>query len=254
MEVQAANITVFEPFLKFVIEFHNKADLYGSILKNEIKSNPGLLDDEKGLINEAFLIKITAEWELFLHNILAYCVAMDTSVVSKYLELSLPAKMSFGNAFAVLNGLDFISITSVNELKNISKKILFDAYNPFKQFDNSFINTIDEVYALRNYIAHKRKRSKIRLSKMYRDKHHINEFITPGKFLLTNTTFQGVDTTICDNYFGMFLCIAVEIWKILDKKSYEFVYEDDSTKEGMFLGMAKMRAVFEKLTLGYRLD
>ena len=249
MDSQNGTKIVFKPFLRFIIDFHNRVDLYGRILKQEIDANPVLQIGEVGLIYEAFIIKISAEWELFQLNILAYCVAMDTSRISKHLELSLPKKISFDNAFAVLNGLDFISITSVADLKNISKKILEEDSNPFKQFENGFLNRIDEVYALRNYISHKSKRSKIRLEKMYRDKHQINEFIFPGNFLVATKTNENMKTSNFGEYVGTFLCIAVEAWKFLDIGSYEFVYKDDKSKEGMFLGMAKMREVFKQLTI-----
>jgi hypothetical protein len=240
---------IFEPFVRFVIEFHNQMELYVRILQNELEDNVKLQEQEVGLLYEAFLIKVTAEWELFLHNILAYCVALDTSAISNYLQLELPAKLSFDNSFAILNGLDFISITSVSELKNMVKKILSDRYNPFKAFETNFLNTIDEMYTLRNYIAHKSTRSKIRLGKMYKDRHQISIFKTPGEFLTTKSTFRGNEMTIFQDYLGTLLCIAVEIWKILDPASYLFVYEDDSTEEGLFIGMAKMRLVFDRLTI-----
>ncbi len=174
----------FQPFMKFIIEFHNNLTFYRSILKKEFPKLTSLENEEISLLEESYLIKIAAEWETFTHNIISYCIAMDTNVISKHLELNLPVRMSFDNAYSVLNGLQYKTITSSNELRSLAKKVLADKYNPFIQLDRTNLNKIDDLYAIRNYIAHKSQRSKERLLTMYRNRYNITDFITPGLFLI----------------------------------------------------------------------
>lgn len=238
---------IFQPFMKFVIEFHNDITLYGSILKNEFPKVSALQNEDIVLLEESYLIKVVAEWESFTHNIIAYCIAIDTTAMSKHLELNLPKKISFDNAYSILNGLQYKTITSSNELKSLTRKILTDQYNPFLQFEKSTLNSIDDLYSLRNYIAHKSQRARERLLTMYRNRYAKISFVEPGYFL-TEPNELGSKITRRDLLYGKLLFMTLEIWKFLDKDSYIFVYDDDTTEEGMLKGLAKMQSVFHYLT------
>lgn len=243
----------FDPFMKFVIEFHNASLSYNQLL-NKIAKNPELFDENDiASIEEAFLVKHLAEWETFIQNIIVYCVAIDTTQVSTFLELELPKKLSFENATAVVNGLSYLSITSSSELKGLAKKIITEKNNPFEQFQMKFLNQIDEAYALRNYVAHKSRKSKTSLQQMYRKRHNINDFVAPGKFLGERIKDDFGDYPKSHLYYGAFMTMATMIWRHLDPKSYKYVYEDEMSKEGWFKGMVKMNQVFEIMTKEYKL-
>jgi hypothetical protein len=248
IKMNSKDTIVFEPFIKFVIEFHNSAEVIGTLVRGKLQDRNLLSEEEIGLIEEAFLIKHIAEWEIFIQNIFAYCVAIDTTALSGHLELTLPKKISFDTAYAIINGLNFFNITSTDELIGMSKKILTDTTNPFKQFDKKFLNAVDEAYILRNYIAHKSKKSQKRLEKMYKERHNIESFIPPGKFLRQEFT-DYIGTRIrTDLYYGTFMTIATKIWQFLDPKSYQFVFEDESSIESFSRGVLKMKFVFAQIT------
>lgn len=243
----------FEPFMKFVIEFHNASLSYNQLL-NKITAKPDLFDHNDIVsIEEAFLVKHLAEWETFINNIIVYCVAIDTSQVSNFLDLKLPNKLSFENATAIINGLSYLSITSSTELKGLAKKIITEKNNPFNQFQMKFLNQIDEAYALRNYVAHKSRKSKTSLMKMYLNRHKIKIFVKPGSFLAERIKDQAGDYPRSHLYYGAFMTMATMIWRHLDPKSYNFVYEDEMSKEGWLEGMVKMNLVFETLTKEFNL-
>lgn len=244
----------FEPFIKFVIEFHNTSLSYSNILNNKIAQHPEILDKkDMAQVEEAFLVKHMADWETFTLNILSYCVAIDTSKISEHLDLELPKKLSFDNAVAIINGLSYLSITSSSELKGLARKILSEKSNPYEQFTTKFLKTIDETYTLRNYIAHKSKKSKLSLQKMYKDRYQIDTFIEPGDFLSQTLKNDIGEYPRSHQYYGNFMMIATMIWRHLDPKSYEFVYEDENTNEGWLKGMVKMNQVFEHLTKEFKL-
>lgn len=243
----------FEPFMKFVIEFHNTSLSYNQLL-NKITTKRDFFDNNDiASIEEAFLVKHLAEWETFVNNIIVYCVAIDTSQVSNFLDLELPKKLSFENATAVVNGLSYLSITSSTELKGLAKKIISPENNPFDQFQIKFLNQIDEAYALRNYVAHKSRKSKTSLLKMYLNRHNIKSFVKPGVFLAERIKDEVGEYPRSHLYYGAFMTMATMIWRHLDIKSYNFVYEDEMSDEGWLRGMVKMNQVFELMTKEYNL-
>lgn len=245
----------FDPFLKFVIEFHNNSLSLNRILATKIIPNKKLFNElEIAKIEEAFLIRHVAEWEIFLQNMLAYCVSLDATELSKFMHLQLPKKLGFDNAVAILNGLSYLSIQDSKNLKSIARKILVKEHNPFDQFQPICMNKIDEVYSLRNYAAHKSTKAKRSLLKMYKDRYNINEFIEPGIFLSTVIEDDEVGNLPRSNfYYGSFMTMATLIWRFLNKESYDFVWEDDMSKEGWLKGMAKMSLVFEQLTREFKI-
>lgn len=243
----------FEPFMKFVIEFHNSSLSYNQLL-NKISANIDFFDvNEINSIEEAFLVKHLAEWETFIINIITYCVAIDTSQIAAYLDIELPKRLSFENASAIVNGLSYLSISSSSELKGLAKKIISKNNNPFEQFQMKFLNQIDEVYALRNYVAHKSRKSKTSLLKMYNKRYNIKNFIKPGQFLSEKITDNSGNYSRSFLYYGAFMTMATLIWRYLDSKSYNFVYEDEISKEGWLKGMLKMNQVFEIISKEYNL-
>lgn len=180
-EKQAQDIIQFDPFMKFVIEFHNASIAYNGLLNKIADNKKFFTKKDIASTEEAFLVKHIAEWETFVLNIVIYCVAIDTRQISKFLDLELPKKLSYDNAS--VNGLSYLSLKSFTDLKSISKKIIVEENNPFEQFKKKLLNQIVELYALRKYIAHKSRKSRNNLIKMYADRHQITEFIVPGLFL-----------------------------------------------------------------------
>ncbi|MBI9036470.1 MAG: hypothetical protein JEZ03_18590 [Bacteroidales bacterium] len=246
--MKAEKTIVFEPFVRFVIEFHNKSMRYAKLLRTKVQHVDAFTSEDIELIEEAFLIKHVAEWEIFIQNIFAYCIAIDTTAICNHLELDLSKKISFDNAYAILNGLNFFTATSTSELKGLAKKIITEKNNPFTQFDKTVLNNVDEVYILRNYIAHKSKKSKQRLQKMYKDRYRLTDFQNPGHFLRQEIK-DDVDASLrSDLYYGTFMTISTSIWKHLDPDSYKFVFEDDNSAIGLIRGIGKMSLIFERLS------
>lgn len=241
-------IVEFAPFVRFVIEFHNNAMSYAKLLRTKINQVETLTSEEIELIEEAFLIKHIAEFEVLIQNLFAYCVAIDTSNLSEHLDLDLPKKIRFDNAYAIINGLNFFTITTTDELKGLAKKIIVEDNNPFKLLDKQTLNRIDEAYIIRNYVAHKSKRSKKRLLKMYKDKYQIDDFILPGAFLKQKDSNLLGNPYRADIYYGAFMYVSTFTWKHLDPTSYKFVFEDETSEEGIFLAFSKMNQVFSILT------
>jgi hypothetical protein len=204
--------------------------------------------EEIELVEEAFLIKHVTEWEMLIQNILTYCIAIDTSALSQHLDLRLPKKMGFDNAHAILNGLNFISITNTGDLKGLAKKIIVEKNNPFKNLENNILRNIDEAYVIRNYIAHKSKKSKQRLMKLYKERYQITNFLEPGKFLRQKIEQEEGSVLRSDTYYGAFMGISTFIWQHLDPNSYNFIFEDNTSLEGVLKGIMKMNIIFNRLT------
>lgn len=244
----------FGPCLNFIIPFHNRTLDLANVAKKHQQANNIFSFKEKIIIEEAFLVKHIAEWEIFLQNIFAYCVSQDTSKLNQYFGIKLASRIGFNNAYTILNGVDFLSLTSAEKIRNMGTKILSPAYNPFAGLDKAQLKSVDELYTIRNYLVHKSRRSREKLEKMYKNAHGKMTFIEPGEFLTETVQLGVISMPRSQHYFGGFLSMSIDIWKFLDPSSYGFVYEDDKTEKGLLKGMEKMAFVFQTLTVNNSIE
>lgn len=113
-------------------------------------------------IIEALSIKVLTEWESFIKNLLIDCFNKDTSKYSNYMWKSLPKHLTRNTCFCILSWLWFFDIKWMNEVKNLSKKIIIDKYNPFllkSENVKDYYSNIDDFYIFRNYITHQSQKS-----------------------------------------------------------------------------------------------
>jgi thiamine pyrophosphokinase len=62
--------------------------------------------------------------------------------------------------------------------------LLPDISNPFLEVTSNQAKRIDEVYAIRNYLAHYSAKSKRTLQHVYKTEYEMTKFLEPGRFLL----------------------------------------------------------------------
>ncbi len=72
----------------------------------------------------------------------------------------------------------------MGDLKHFSKQVLPDDSNPFLAISKGHAGAIDEVYKIRNYLAHYSGRASRTLMDVYRSKYGMHRFLEPGQFLL----------------------------------------------------------------------
>lgn len=234
-------------FILDIVKFHNYLMDDLNFLKVKILYNNELFTiDEKKEILEAFLIKIIAEWDNFLEKSLVYLAKNDTSKLSEYLDLNLPAQISFDTCQAILNGLNYFDIRSTSNLKGIAKKILTDSNNPFQNIESLFCNRVDDLYVIRNYVAHKSKSSKRSLSTLYKKKNR-QEFIEPGYYFMEDENNESVWV----GYMGILLKISTDIWKCVDSDTYNSIFEDAYlSKDALKKALSNMKEYFKKVVNG----
>jgi hypothetical protein len=230
--------------VKFIADFFNSLVAYKRILA-KLSHNNVLSPVAIVHIEEALLLKQLTEWELFSYNILTYCTSLDTSQLSKTLNLALPPKLSFDNAQAILNGINFTSFSNIKELNGLANKILVKKYNPFAQFLRPMTKHVDEAIIIRNYIAHKSNSSKIKLMKVYK-LYGIDGFIEPGEFIQTVRDFKINTFSFSSLCYVIFMTMVVFTWRILDKESYLIAFP--TTKTPFDIGVTKMYIMFNHLS------
>jgi len=143
--------------------------------------------DEKRNIAESTLIRVLANWESFVDEQLIDCINIDTSKLSDFLGVPMPAHVTKNMCEAILFGGGYRDFASYGALKGFSKKILPDTSNPFINVHSSRTSAIDEMYKIRNYLAHYSSVSRRGLMRMYEEKYGYTKFIEPGRFLLRNS-------------------------------------------------------------------
>lgn len=141
---------------------------------------------EKRDLAESVLLRVLANWEAFVDEQLVDCINIDTSRLSDFLGVSIPAHLSKNMCEAILFGGGYRDFPSYGALKGFSKKILPDSSNPFIHVHSSRTSAIDEMYKLRNYLAHYSSAARRGLMRMYEEKYEYERFIEPGRFLLGN--------------------------------------------------------------------
>lgn len=142
------------------------------------------LAQEKRDIVESALLRLCANWERFVDEHLVDCLSVDNSKLEDFLGVSIPAHPSKNLCSALIFGDGYRDFSSFGALKGFSKKPLPDDSNPFVQVTSAQFKRIDEVYKIRNYLAHYSGKSRRTLQRMYAEEYNMTRFIEPGQFLL----------------------------------------------------------------------
>ena len=172
----------------------------------------GLDSAERHHLVEALVVKICTEWEVFTENLLIECLRKDTSKYAESKDMSLPKTLPRDLGELLLTGIGFFGSRSVGGLKGMANDILLDQHNPFKEIKPPHSTKIDEFFAIRNYIAHRSRSSKLKLNKIYLGTTYgLQRFVEPGEFLLTPNGSHAPDgATRLQAYFDAFFT-AVDI-------------------------------------------
>lgn len=188
-------------------------------------------DFETQEILEAFIIKAICDWEWFIERHITHLLTRDTSKLSEHLILTLPKEISFDEGTAILNGTGYFNFKNCTDIKSLANRILTESNNPFPAIPKEVITNIDDLFIIRNYIAHKSNKAKKSLSTFYK-KININDFIEPGNYLFqiskdeTNPKF----TNFYLHIFSLFMS-AFQMWEHLFPNSFEELKEEGQFNE-----------------------
>jgi hypothetical protein len=139
---------------------------------------------EKRDIAESVLLRLCAYWESFVEEHLVDCINVDHSKLKEYFHVAIPANPSKGLCQALILGPGYKDFRSMADMKGFAKAILDDSSNPFLSISKPHAKGIDEVYKIRNYLAHYSSVARRSLHAMYRNEYGMTRFLEPGQFLL----------------------------------------------------------------------
>jgi hypothetical protein len=139
---------------------------------------------EKRDVAESVLLRLCANWESFVDEHIVDCVNCDPSNLSEHFGVGIPKHPSWDLCHALVIGDGYTDFRSFGDLKGQSKKLLPEDSNPFLAVTTAQAKRIDEVYRIRNYLAHYSKKSRASLMNLYRTEYGMTRFLEPGKFLL----------------------------------------------------------------------
>jgi hypothetical protein len=140
-------------------------------------------DREKKELFEAFVFQIVATWDIFVEDLLVDCLNRDSSAYARYMGLNLKKHLSRSECLAMVVGLDYLDFRGISDLKKVARNILTPGNNPFRLIPKSAEKKIDELFAIRNYLAHHSIPAKRRLMTIYKERYKLKSFRTPGDFL-----------------------------------------------------------------------
>lgn len=139
---------------------------------------------EKEDIAESVLLRLCAHWERFVDEHLVDCINVDHSQLNEYLGVTIPRHPSRNLCQAILFSGGYKDFRSIGELKGFTRKILPDASNPFLSVAAGHAERIDEVFKIRNYLAHYSAAARRALDRLYKSSYGLSRFEEPGRFLL----------------------------------------------------------------------
>ena len=140
--------------------------------------------EEKRDLAESVVLRLVANWENFVDEHLVACVNCDHSKLNDFLGVSVPGHPNMNLCRALLFGDGYRDFQSVGALIGFSKKLLPTGSNPFLAINASHKSKIDDIYKVRNYLAHYSTKSRRVLWRMYKSRYRYERWIEPGRFLL----------------------------------------------------------------------
>jgi len=141
---------------------------------------------EKRDLAESVVLRLVANWESFVDEHLVACVNRDHSKLNEFLGATIPDHPNMSLCRALVFGDGYRDFQSTGALIGFSKKLLPEASNPFLAISQSHKNRIDDVYKIRNYLAHYSAKGRRTLWRMYKAKYRYSRWVEPGRFLLAN--------------------------------------------------------------------
>lgn len=171
---------------------------------------------EKYEVLEAFVLKVHAAWSVFAENLFVGCLNRDASNYAGYFGLELPRNISKDQCRAMLQGLSYLNLRSVSEMKTWAKRILVPRYNPFGKISSRVDNLVEDFNTIRDCIAHRSASSRRKLDRMYRNRYRLRKCPTPGDFLFT--TDRRTHQARFANYMNAFEHATVAMALHLDLK------------------------------------
>ncbi len=139
---------------------------------------------EKRDVAESVLLRLCAHWESFVDEHIVDCVNRDPSKLSGHFGVTIPRHPSWDLCHALVIGDGYTDFRSFGDLKGTSKRLLPEESNPFLVVTAAQAKRIDEVYRIRNYLAHYSKKSRGSLLSLYQAEYGMKRFQEPGQFLL----------------------------------------------------------------------
>lgn len=139
---------------------------------------------EKQDLAESVVLRLVANWESFVDEHLVACVNRDHSKMHDFLGVAIPPNPNMNLCRALIFGDGYRDFPDTGALIGFSKKLLPESSNPFLAISKSHRNKIDDIYKLRNYLAHYSVKSYRVLWGMLKTKYQYERWIEPGKFLL----------------------------------------------------------------------
>jgi hypothetical protein len=147
------------------------------------KRDVGDAEDKRDLM-EAFLLRACSRWERFVEEQLVACVNRFPERLGEHLAAEIPPHPSKELCRVLLFGNGYRNIKKCSDLKKFAKKVLPDGRNPFENIKDNDSKLIDDAFEVRNYLSHRSHHSRRTLSKIYKDKYRLKNFLEPGRFLV----------------------------------------------------------------------
>lgn len=169
--------------------FLEKLEWYKNFLA-KIANLKSLKQSEKKDIFESTALQLYVRWECLTEALFIDCLNRDTSQYAEFHDIQLPSHSTRAQCEAFVCGLSFFDSKGFSGLLKTAKQNLTVQYNPFKHLKKEELGIkedlkkIEEFYFIRNYLAHRSRKSKLTLKRNVYDRYGLKRFVEPGTYLL----------------------------------------------------------------------
>ena len=140
--------------------------------------------EQKTELVEALAVRICTLWSILVEDLLIDCLNRNSERYADFMNVPrLPKHIPRLQCEFMLNGIGYFDVKSVEDIQKKAKDILLDINNPFNHITNADKKKINELFTMRNYLAHYSRQSDRKLFNIYKDTYRMKKFSEPGNFL-----------------------------------------------------------------------
>ena len=166
-------------------DFEQNLDLLDRVAAQIVNGQIGADADERNALAEGVALTLAGYWEEVVDEDFVDALNRDTSAYAETVGIQLPKDLSRDICFGLLVGDGYLDFRDTGQIVGRARKVLVPANNPFDHLTRTVRTSIDQFYALRNYLAHRSHRARRAYADMLETGFGYQRVVKPGAFLRT---------------------------------------------------------------------
>ncbi|ODR94536.1 hypothetical protein AUC70_07815 [Methyloceanibacter stevinii] len=164
-------------------DFERNLDVLDQVAAKIVNGQIGANANEWNALAEGIALTLAGYWEEVVDEDFVDALNRDTSAYAGRVGLQLPKNLSRDICFGLLVGDGYLDFRDTGQIVGQAKRVLVRANNPFDHLTKTIRTSIDQFYAVRNYLAHRSRRAHRSYAEMLESGFGYQRVVKPGAFL-----------------------------------------------------------------------